>query len=96
MDNLRVSAMSMELNQLERLLMNEEYGQYELERTILEMEQQILILNFNRSVKQSIIEALQDIVVIKKHHIDLYNKDFFEDEFAPFAEEEIKKQEDKK
>lgn len=96
MENLRLSAMAMELSQLERLLMNEEYGQYELEIKILEMEQTILLLNFNRSIKQTTIEALQDIAVIKKHHRDLHDKDFFEDEFDPFAEEGIKKQEDKK
>ncbi|WP_176323136.1 hypothetical protein [Burkholderia vietnamiensis] len=89
MESLRVRAMEMPTNQLEALLRHEQMDFMAIQMEIENLQNKILGLKYNESVKHSSIEALEDILTFKTQQERLKVVDELPEDhpFNPFKEQ---------
>ncbi|MFT0925761.1 hypothetical protein [Enterobacter cloacae] len=84
MDNMRTTALKMELSQVRFLLNSEKERLHYLNDDIKELENKMAEILFNQSIVLSSIEALEDVKAMKEMEQKNKNKNNDGESFDPF------------
>lgn len=84
MDNMRATALKMELSQVRFLLNSEKERLTYLNDDIKELENKMAEILFNQSIVLSSIEALEDVKAMKEMEQKNQNEDDYSESFDPF------------
>lgn len=89
MDNMRATALKMELSQVRFLLNSEKERLTYLNDDIKELENKMAEILFNQSIVLSSIEALEDVKAMKEMEQRNQNEDNDGESFDPFLEHNL-------